>query len=312
MPNSADEPYAVNQYRQPQRFAIKKIQLGRVKYKDLQVGELFNQVNNKAINHTKFINDMGYNSADNTPIFYADIARTIVMTPDELVDKIKIIDDYGAVAGYDPTINKGSIVSKTQTYTADNRWTEKRKTNKFYLNWAERPDLWPVGPIDLKWDATRNVWMAKDDIQIYKFVYVTLEEDLIKESDFDDTYPTRAFIDDLEYSKEPLPNDFRRLVYVKDKAGYTAPRGTKLLCRYDADSGFYEPISKPVIIAKGIVVANATTTANIEMHYIQGRKAGDVIVNTMSFDNPLGFTVSGGKVGMFTYINGRWTLTSTK
>ena len=218
----------------------------------------------------------------------------------------------------------------------------KAKPSKyFHLNWAERPELWPVGPIDLRWDDSRKVWAAggggcteellppsiitnSTDISTlneflsskesntcpYKMVNITLEEDLIKEDDSDETYATRGFIDDIEYSKEPLTRGYRRLVYVVDKAGYSAPRGTKLLCKYSIDSGFYEPISKPVTMAKGKIVNS--TNVKIEQHYIQGRRAGIVPSFVVPFDNPMEFQTTSGKNGMFVYINGKWTLTSIK
>jgi len=218
----------------------------------------------------------------------------------------------------------------------------KAKPSKyFHLNWAERPELWPVGPIDLRWDDSRKVWAAggggcteellppsiitnSTDISTlneflsskesntcpYKMVNITLEEDLIKEDDSDETYATRGFIDDIEYSKEPLTRGYRRLVYVVDKAGYSAPRGTKLLCKYSIDSGFYEPISKPVTMAKGKIVNS--TNVKIEQHYIQGRRAGIVPSFVVPFDNPMEFETTSGKNGMFVYINGKWTLTSIK
>ena len=218
----------------------------------------------------------------------------------------------------------------------------KAKPSKyFHLNWAEHPELWPVGPIDLRWDDSRKLWAAggggcteellppsiitnSTDISTlneflsskesntcpYKMVNITLEEDLIKEDDSDETYATRGFIDDIEYSKEPLTRGYRRLVYVVDKAGYSAPRGTKLLCRYSIDSGFYEPISKPVTMAKGKIADG--TNVKIEQHYIQGRRAGIVPSFVVPFDNPMEFEITSGKNGMFVYINGKWTLTSIK
>ena len=218
----------------------------------------------------------------------------------------------------------------------------KAKPSKyFHLNWAEHPELWPVGPIDLRWDDSRKLWAAggggcteellppciianSTDISTlneflaskesntcpYKMVNITLEEDLIKEDDSDETYAARGFIDDIEYSKEPLTRGYRRLVYVVDRTGYSAPRGTKLLCKYSIDSGFYEPISKPVTMAKGKIVDS--TNAKIEQHYVQGRRAGIVPSFVVPFDNPMEFQTTSGKNGMFVYINGKWTLTSIK
>ena len=94
-------------------------------------------------------------------------------------------DDYEESGGYPSTgqdMNKyGSIVSVTQEWLTFpdgvQRWTPKDKSEKFSLNWGERPDTWPVGPVDLRWDESRGVWTAPPP-KIYKNVYVTLEEDL--------------------------------------------------------------------------------------------------------------------------------------
>ena len=232
---------------------------------------------------------------------------------------------------------KGSIISKTQKFTG--KWSEKVKLNDFYLNWAERPDLWKVGPIDLIWDQDRMVWAGggggeeidppyiltnSNDITtlksfldkkakkkyIYRMIYATLEEDLIKQPDFDETYVTRGYIDDIEFSSEPLRQGYRRLIYIKDKTGYCAPRGTKLLCRYNKKTGFYEPVSKPSLVVKG--KTTSATQALIDMHYVQGRRSGVVPTMTVNFDNPLGFTVTTNAIAIFTFLNGKWTLTAIK
>jgi len=244
----------------------------------------------------------------------------------------------------------GDIITQAYTWSGigtgieagTGKWTKKNTTSKyFYRNWAQKPDLWPVGPIDLRWDSERRVWDAsgggckeeilppfivtnKTDISSlqqflanktdnkcpYRNVYVTLENDMIKEDDYDSTYSTRAFIDDVEYNKEPLQNGYRRLVYVVDKTGYTAPRGTKLLCRYDRLSGFYEPLSKPSVMAIGTI--GSGNSASIRTHYIQGRRSGSVPLLVVNFDNPLGLSASSGSKGIFVFINGKWTLSATK
>lgn len=220
----------------------------------------------------------------------------------------------------------------------NNRWSKisNKKSKFFHPKWGERPDLWPVGPIDLRWDSERRVWDAsggckeealppfivsnKSDINTlqefldnrttnrcpYRMINVVLEQDMVKEDNFDSTYPTRAFIDDLEYSKEPLQNNYRRLVYVIDTAGYTAPRGAKLLCRYNKTTGFYEPIAKPILTAIGTISNNQVS---IEMSYVQGRRSSIVPTYVSSFVNPLNLSL--GTRGLFNYINGKWTLIST-
>jgi len=220
---------------------------------------------------------------------------------------------------------QGPIVSKTQRWqvtasksyedppaTTPGKWTDKQKLKQFYLNWAERTDLWPVGPIDFRWDESRRVWTTKssDAASLYKMVYVTLEEDLVRDDGMDETYPARGFLDDLEYSTEPLAAGLRRLVFVKDKAGFSAPRGAKLLCRYDKDSGFYEAVSKPSFIAKG-AIAPGSNQATLEMSYAPGKKRGEAYPTMLVlFENPFNLSTSGGN-GLFTYINGKWTLTTS-
>lgn len=334
VPNAADEPYAFDIFGRPMRFKLTLTTATTAKkFKSLSFGDMFKLKNEEnAPIYAKTINYQNLptlENGDNTEVYL-----------------VKIQDDLTKPGGYDPGEDnkltdgyKGSIISKTQKWNGTNKWTEKVKLNEFYLNWAERPDLWKVGPIDLFWDSERMVWSAgkggeeitppyivtnSNDIDtldqflakrstknnIYRFIYATLEEDLIKQTDFDETYVSRAFIDDIEFSKEPLLQGYRRLIYIKDKTGYCAPRGTKLLCRYNRYTGFYEPISKPVLTAKGKLIS--TSQAIIDMHYIQGRKAGVVPTSVVTYDNPLSFNITPNAIGIFTFLNGKWTITSTK
>lgn len=325
-PNAADEPYSYDSYGRPKRFKIKTTRRTTTKkYKSLSIGEAFAMVN-----------------GPNAPIYAKTFNKQYLpagLNDNSDVFPVIIENDLKVDGGYDPASGyTGDIIGKTQKWNGS-RWSEKVITNDFYLNWAERPDLWKVGPIDLVWDDERKVWAGgsggeelmppyivtnSNDISsldeflrkrkkkkaAYQHVYATLEEDLIKQTDFDETYATRAFIDDLEYSKDPLLSGYRRLIYIKDKCGYTAPRGTKLLCRYNRITGFYEPISKPVIMAKGSIAS--ASKATIELHYVQGRRSSAVPSVLMDYTNPMGFTTNTGSVGMFTFINGMWTLISIR
>jgi hypothetical protein len=319
VPNAADEPYEFDTFGRPKRFKV-KIKSGypkTVTFKDLKVGALF-KIN-------QFLNTGIKEYAKEKEI---DDSETITLDPNVTVQnstnvsEIAYEDDLNHVGGFmtdgttslsDRTVDfQGSIISKTQKWDGS-KWSEKKKLKEFYLNWAERTDLWPVGPIDLRWDESRKVWATKSDsgASIYKMVYVTLEEDLYKEPEEDETYPARAFLDEIEYSNEPLPNGFRRLVFVKDKGGYTAPRGAKLLCRYSTDTGFYEPITKQSFVVTGLLAAN--NTATIELSYIVGRKRGEPVPTMLvNIDNPFDFNITVGHKGLFTFMNGKWTLTATK
>jgi hypothetical protein len=302
VPNAADEPYEIDNLGRYKRFKI-KITTKNTTYKEIKDGEVYkyrsfaNNINNTQ-NIQEYVKKSGMPQADN-------------ITDETMVELIKREDDMNVDGGFDPATYQGSIISKTQQFNSG-KWTPKKKLKQFYLNWAERPDIWPVGPIDLRWDEDRKIWATKSDAaSIYKMVYVTLEEDLIKDIDSDETYPARAFLDDIEYIGEPLPNNTRRLIFVKDKTGYSAPRGAKLLCRYSTDTGFYEPITKQTFVVGGLIGAN--TSATIQLSYIMGRKRGEQAPTMLvNFDNPFGFTLISGNKGLFTFMNGKWTLTAAK
>jgi hypothetical protein len=373
VPNASEEPYAYDQYGRPKRFKLKITNEPQITYGKLTDGQLF-----KATQTTTTTDETGNTTTEtnaidilyaktangeNIPPAILNVSQQItnedvivsytpqLFTDDSVVVPVKLEDDLKNAGGYDPGQSnqstsslaegfKGSIIKKTQKYE-NGQWSESSKLQEFYLNWAERPDLWKVGPIDLFWDEERNVWTAgggggateidppyiltnKNDITtlkdfldkksnkkyIYKMIYITLEEDLIKQPDFDETFVSRGYIDDIEFSSEPLQQGYRRLVYIKDKTGYCAPRGTKLLCRYNRSTGFYEPVTKPSLVVKGKLTS--ATQALIDMHYVQGRRAGVVPTMTVNFDNPLGFTTTTNAIAIFTFINGKWTLTAIK
>ena len=235
----------------------------------------------------------------------------------------------------------GDIIGKGYSFEGG-EW-QKTKSRFFAVNWAERPDLWPVGPIDLRWDETRKVWSAfggggcteeifppfivssatdartlatfinqKKKINNtcpYKMIYAVLEEDMLLSNNMTQTHPARAFIDDIEYSLSSLTFPLRRLIYIKDRCGYTAPRGSKILCRYDTYSGFYEPITKPNYIVFGDIQNN--NNAIIELSFIQGvKRSENAPRKSIVFDNSrFSFdTKNGNGRGMFMFENGSWIL----
>ena len=245
----------------------------------------------------------------------------------------------GKYISIDRNVRLGDIITKRYSWNGTEWERSKKPTKYFSENWASKSDTWPVGPVDLRWDHERRVWTGgnagcgeellppyivtnkidnstlADYIEEkttsgcpYKMVYVTLEQDLTRSPDiYFYTNAVRGYIDDLEYISEPLPNGYRRLVYVIDRAGYTAPSGVRLLCRYNPDLGFYEPVSKPNIIALGVISGGQ---ANINQAYAKSRSgavATDLVVN---FSNPLNFEIKSGSRGIFAFIDGEWTLTS--
>jgi len=330
VPNAADEPYEIDTNGEPLRFKL-KLKDGYPKktaYKNLTDGALYmyplNESGNAPQTYAKEYVKKPRTKPEKQTIIVPDQDAPIEFTVTDDTEVLEYIyeDDMTQTGfsagvtgmGTDRTAGyQGSVVSKTQKLGSDGKWTEKKKLKDFYLNWGERPDLWPVGPIDLRWDSNRRVWTMKSSeaATIYKMVYVTLEEDLMKDDDVDDTYPARGFLDDLEYSTQPLASGLRRLVFVKDRSGYTAPRGAKLLCRYDKDTGFYEPVSKSAFIVKGSIVPG-TNTATLEMSYAPGKKRGEPYPTMLvNFDNPFDLSTTNNK-GLFTYMNSKWILTTSR
>lgn len=296
VPNAADEPRLIDQLGRPKRFKL-KIKQGypkKVAYSELANGSAYANGNDTII--TK--GEESTPPEDNTEVQH-------YVYENDLEDAGGFLD--ANMTGQDRLTGfQGDIISKTQSFD-NGKWSEKTKLKEFYLNFGERPDLWPVGPIDLRWDEDRHVWSVPVDVTVYKMVYVTLEENMIKAADyFDETLPARGFLDEIEYRQEPLPNNARRLVYVRDKSGYTAPRGAKLLCRYDTSSGYYEPVSKPSFSAYGLLLDN--NSASIDMDFAQGKVAGSVPTMQVKYDNKFNTTYANGAKGFFNFSGGKWIL----
>ncbi len=202
----------------------------------------------------------------------------------------------------------GSILGKNQFWDQEKgRWSDPYREDTFYKGWGMRPDTWPVGPIDLRWDHRRKVWTAAPEVI---FAEVQLEDDLAPPS------PARGF---LNYADEqaPLPNNLRRMVIVKDiSETYGAPRGAKLYCRYDSVSGFYIPLSRQNIITSGLI-----TGPNSAIIYNGYAKGYNEQTNSphppdrvpVKYVNYLGLPTAGSsaKSGFFIYLTNQWFLMST-
>jgi hypothetical protein len=186
----------------------------------------------------------------------------------------------------------GNILYKNQTENADGSWTKPYKEHTFYKGWGQLPGTWPVGPIDLRWDENARVWTVGSD---YKNVWVQIEQDLLAQQ------PSRGqIISDLD--NNPLPSGLRKLVFVKDNLGINpAPRGAQIYCKYDSDSGFYEPIYNRPLVTSGVV--RGGTSADIYQVYSTNNTS-----YRTTYKNPLGFNVSNGENGLFVFIEDSWVL----
>lgn len=299
VPNAADEPYEFDSYGRPRRFKIKIKTQQTLKYSAVPLGGHYSWPASGGTYYLTKGEEPGERPGDAQEVTYYTYEN-------DLKDRGGFMSEENY--GLRTTGFQGDIISKTQKWS-DSGWSKKTKLKEFYLNFGERPDLWPVGPIDLRWDESRRVWTSTSS-SIYKMVYITLEEDLTKPADhYDETFAARGFLDELEYKVDALPNGSRRLVYVKDKTGWTAPRGAKLLCRYDTDSGFYEPVSKPSFTVVGTITG--PSQANISLNYVQGKLAGSIPTMRVIFENSLGLTIPRLNArGFFNYNGGKWVLVS--
>ena len=193
-----------------------------------------------------------------------------------------------------------NLLYRNQVRQSDGSYSEPYKEKAFYKGWASQPTTWPVGPIDLRWDDKAGVWTIGGN---YKDIWVTLEYDLASST------PVRGTIEDDISSADPLPEGFRKLVFVKDPTGmFRAPRGAALYCSYNTDNGFYEPKYNQPFITTGKI--SSSSTAEIDNTYtLKYSKAG--VFETYEgqiFKNPLSLPVVAGRKGMFTFIDGSWNL----
>lgn len=216
--------------------------------------------------------------------------------------KIKDLSDVqGGFENY-----PGTILGKNQQLV-DGKWTPPKKENEFMKGWGLRPDSWPVGPVDLRWDESRKVWTAASDQ--YKLVDVQLEDNLLA------PFPARGYLHAVD-KNDPLPSGLRRMVFVKDSSNtYGAPRGAKLLCYYDQSTGFYEPVTKQNIMASGYIQSNGT--AVIYNTYAKGYDdyTGEPVTPDplqIEFTNFLNFPLTNSnQPGLFVFMNNEWVLMST-
>jgi hypothetical protein len=198
----------------------------------------------------------------------------------------------------------GTIIKKGDTIVGGRIVPEQfAKSGTFYGGWGQLPSSWPVGPIDLRWDRQAKVWTVGGNN--YKPVFVVLEEDLT------DIQPVRGTLLSNNMNNAPVSSTARKLVFVKDNKGLTAPRGAKVFCRYSAQNGFYEPIYASNLITSGIIRGAGIALISKAYSIPSGISTSDQ-KNTdsyqTSFQNPLNFSVTNNSPGLFCYINGSWVL----
>jgi hypothetical protein len=180
------------------------------------------------------------------------------------------------------------------------------RENKFYNGWAQLPATWPVGPIDLRWNRNKKMWTIGGQD---RFAFVVLEEDLT------DLQPVRASLWENAVLNNSSSNNEgkRKLIFVKDNKGITAPRGAKIYCKYSETNGFYEPIYTNTFTASGTITGGSSATiysAYSDSQYDLSDNPFLIKQYSTTFSNPLEYKPAPGTMGIFVFVNGKWILQS--
>jgi len=119
----------------------------------------------------------------------------------------------------------------------------------FATDWLKKPQTWPVGPVDLRWDRERGVWVSP---QSYKLVRAQLLEDLdvnssakAKVLDTSTTGPT-ALWDADGVVLNPSVEASRPEIKVYDNINMTANSGESVWTYWDTYNNKYYAIAAPL------------------------------------------------------------------
>lgn len=127
-------------------------------------------------------------------------------------------------------------------------FTEENLTDRFMSEWLSKPATWPVGPVDLRFDRDRGVWVSPP--QDYKVIVVRLVEDLVPLG----TAKAQLINQDNEAGKDYGPTlwgfegesldatsdgSSPYIVNVEDRIKSSYKCGTRLYAHYDTYTGKY-------------------------------------------------------------------------
>ena len=125
-------------------------------------------------------------------------------------------------------LNGGKFGSHQKTYEG--------LSDQFYGGWLQRPDTWPAGPIDLRWDRNRGVWTVPSDLRFY---LVRLDNDLNSVGDTATCNVRNAEdVFDADGSAITSPKVLVTMPY----ADATIEGGQDILVYWSHESGMYFPI----------------------------------------------------------------------
>jgi len=145
---------------------------------------------------------------------------------------------------------KGPLVLAGWGFDIDNKPVPNASTEypnspkmEFEQDWLRKPQKWVCGPVDLRWDYKRHVWVAPSPMKIVK---MELAADLCPQK------CAKAIIydDQRQYDKDGTPIDevvaCRKSGYevtVFSEAMYAVPKGWRIMAHYDTTLNRYEMIN---------------------------------------------------------------------
>lgn len=144
--------------------------------------------------------------------------------------------------GYDTWGKPIPNEADSEAATMKGEFTDENLKDRFMCEWLSKPATWPVGPIDLRFDRDRGVWVAPP--QDYKVTVVELIEDLKPLS----TAKARLINKDLESGKDYGPDlwgfegekleatsdkNSQYIVIAEDRIKASYKKGTRVYAHYD-------------------------------------------------------------------------------
>lgn len=143
---------------------------------------------------------------------------------------------------------RGPLVLQSWGYDTDGKPipNESGFTDRFANNWLLESSKWPVGPIDLRFDRTRGVWVSPPP---YKIVVVKLLDDLVPYSTTSGVLINENINKDLRYGSDLYDlngsgvmadaDNSVAIVTLVDRLGSLHSKDTAVYASYDTYSGEY-------------------------------------------------------------------------
>ena len=172
--------------------------------------------------------------------------------------------------GYDTDGKPIPNAADTLSATSGGVFKEEYLKDKFLANWLQHPTSWPVGPVDLRFDRKRGMWVTP---QGYKIVIAKLKEKLeafksadaklINENtDKDQKYGPDLWDKDGNKVKATDDDDSEAFIKVVDRIGVAIEKDQLVYAYYDTYKCEYVaiPNSKTQSVVKFALVQDKNTT----------------------------------------------------